>query len=226
MHISDKELIGPVHEVVPLRIAAESRIVREHLDRVLSGSAFRQSRRYAAVLRFMVERGLEGSEPHLKEREIGSEVFGRAPDYDTSTDHVVRSAAAEVRKRLAQYYQEDGVNDFLRIDLHRGSYVPQFRVVSEQEPLYAPLLKRRVVCPIRSRPPRLQDGDRASGRLDCWLPSHCSSAWRLLDWHTKPIRPSTISGILYSPRIRRCCSAPAPLAAAIRQGLLPAPTAA
>jgi len=147
MHISDKELIGPVHEVVPLRIAAESRIVREHLDRVLSGSAFRQSRRYAAVLRFMVERGLEGSEPHLKEREIGSEVFGRAPDYDTSTDHVVRSAAAEVRKRLAQYYQEDGVNDFLRIDLHRGSYVPQFRVVSEQEPLLRPTLEETCRLP-------------------------------------------------------------------------------
>jgi hypothetical protein len=133
-HIGEGLIAGRVHEVLLLHNAADPKIVREHLDRVLSSSAFRQSKRYAAVLRFMVERGLEGSEPHLKEREIGSEVFGRSPDYDTSADHVVRSAAAEVRKRLAQYYQEDGVNDSLRIDLHRGSYVPQFRLVLEQEP--------------------------------------------------------------------------------------------
>jgi hypothetical protein len=121
------------HEVALPHNSAEPKAIRDHLERVLSSSAFRQSKRYAAVLRFMVERGLEGSESHLKEREIGSEVFGRAPDYDTSADHVVRSAAAEVRKRLAQYYQEEGVNQSLRIDLQRGSYVPQFRVVSEQE---------------------------------------------------------------------------------------------
>jgi len=133
-YISERSVTGRVHEVLLLRNATEPKAIREHLDRVLSSSAFRQSKRYTAVLRFMVERGLEGSEPHLKEREIGSEVFGRAPDYDTSTDHVVRSAAAEVRKRLAQYYQEDGVNDSLRIDVQRGSYIPQFRVVSEQEP--------------------------------------------------------------------------------------------
>jgi len=120
-----------VHEVVVLHHGLDPTAIREHLDRVLSSSAFRLSKRYAAVLRLMVEHGLEGSQ--LKEREIGSEVFGRVPDYDTSADHVVRSAAAEVRKRLAQYYQEEGLNDPLRIDLQRGSYVPQFRVVSEQE---------------------------------------------------------------------------------------------
>jgi hypothetical protein len=33
------------------------------------------------------------------------EVFGRSPDYDTAEDPVVRLRAADVRKRLAQYYQ-------------------------------------------------------------------------------------------------------------------------
>jgi hypothetical protein len=132
-YMSEGSVTGRVHEIVLPHKAAEPEAIREHFDRVLSSSAFRQSKRYAAVLRYMVERGLEGTESHLKEREIGSEVFGRAPDYDTSTDHVVRSAAAEVRKRLAQYYQEEGANETLRIDLQRGSYVPQFRVVSEQD---------------------------------------------------------------------------------------------
>ena len=79
----------------------EQRSVREHLEQVLASSVFRNSKRYAAVLRFIVERSLDGGDAHIKERTIGIEVFGRAPDYDTATDHVVRSAAAEIRKRLA-----------------------------------------------------------------------------------------------------------------------------
>ena len=111
----------------------EKKSVREHLEQVLSSSVFRNSKRYAAVLRFIVERSLDDGESHIKERTIGIEVFGRAPDYDTSTDHVVRSAAAEIRKRLAQYYQEEGARATLRIELQRGAYLPLFRYVLEGE---------------------------------------------------------------------------------------------
>lgn len=59
---------------------------------------------------------------------IGAQVFGRRPDYDTNEDPVVRVRAADVRKRLAQYYLDcrpgtDGV----RIDLQAGSYRAHFR---------------------------------------------------------------------------------------------------
>jgi hypothetical protein len=47
------------------------------------------------------------------------------------TDHVVRSAVAEVRKRLAQYYQENGRGQ-VRIEVLPGTYVPQFRWASEE----------------------------------------------------------------------------------------------
>ena len=101
--------------------------VREQLDRILLSPAFRNSKRYSSLLKHVVERTLEGRCDPLKERTIGVEVFGRAPDYDTNVDHVVRSAAGEVRKRLAQYYQEPACADELRIDVHAGSYVPHFR---------------------------------------------------------------------------------------------------
>jgi hypothetical protein len=102
-------------------------VVREQLERILASPVFRNSKRYASVLKYIVESTLEGNSQHLKERTIGIEVFGRAPDYDTSTDHAVRSAAAEIRKRLAQYYQEETDGSALRIELQSGSYVPQFR---------------------------------------------------------------------------------------------------
>src|ERR1051326_9031994 len=103
-----------------------------HLEQILASTALRNSKRYAAVLRYVVERTLEGTTERLKERTIGVDVFGRPADYDTASDHAVRSAMAEVRKRLAQYYQDEGEPSQLRIEIQPGSYVPQFRLLAAQ----------------------------------------------------------------------------------------------
>ncbi len=106
--------------------------IREQVDRILASSVFRTSRRNSSLLKHVVDRTLEGRQEELKERSIGVDVFGRAADYDTNTDHVVRSVAGEVRRRLAQYYMEPGREDELRIDLQAGSYIPQFRMPAER----------------------------------------------------------------------------------------------
>jgi hypothetical protein len=103
----------------------ERECVRDQLGRILVSAAFQNCKRYASVLKFIVDWTLEGSGDRLKERTIGIEVFERLPDYDTATDHVVRSAVAEVRKRLAQYYLQSPRGE-LRIEIPPGSYVPQF----------------------------------------------------------------------------------------------------
>jgi hypothetical protein len=79
-------------------------------------------------LRFVVERSLHGHAEPLKERTLGIEVFGRAPDYDTNLDPVVRTTAVEIRKRIAQYYHEEGHQNEIRIDFPAGSYLPEFRM--------------------------------------------------------------------------------------------------
>ena len=104
--------------------------VRKQLRQILASPVFQNSKRYAAVLKYIVDQTLSGCGDKLKERTIGIEVFERAPAYDTATDHVVRSAASEVRKRLAQYYQENAHGQ-LRIDVLPGSYTPQFRWAEE-----------------------------------------------------------------------------------------------
>jgi hypothetical protein len=116
----------PVFEPVT---EAECESVRRQLDRILTSPAFHNSKRYASVLKFVVEQTLDGESAQLKERTIGVEVFHRPADYDTA-DHVVRSAMSEVRKRLAQYYQEDHRAE-LRIEVLPGSYVPQFRWIDD-----------------------------------------------------------------------------------------------
>ena len=100
--------------------------IREQLGRVLSSSVFNKSKGCSNLLAYVVTRTLEGAAETLKERTIGVEVFGRTPDYDTASDHVVRSVASEVRKRLAQYYMEPGRLREIRIDIPPGSYLPRF----------------------------------------------------------------------------------------------------
>lgn len=102
--------------------------IRGQLERILSSPVFRNSKRNSSLLRHVVEQALQGRPEELKERNIGIDVFLRAADYDTNTDHVVRSVAGEVRRRLAQYYMEPGRESEPRIDLVAGSYVPQFRL--------------------------------------------------------------------------------------------------
>ncbi|HEV2446972.1 MAG TPA: hypothetical protein VGS58_13670, partial [Candidatus Sulfopaludibacter sp.] len=115
--------------------------VLEQLGRILGSPLFKHSRHYPAFLRHVVERTLEGQENSLKERAIGIEVFGRGRDYDTNLDPVVRTSACEVRKRVAQYYHEYGQESEVRIDLHTGSYVPEFRFPESPAALPRPVTR-------------------------------------------------------------------------------------
>ncbi len=106
---------------------AERQAIREQLERILRSSLFKNSKRYPNLLRYVVERALDGHPGHLKERTLGIEVFGRDPDYDTNLDPVVRTSAVEVRKRIAQYYHDSAHETEIRIDFPPGSYLPEFR---------------------------------------------------------------------------------------------------
>ncbi len=110
----------------PSRRGLERAIVREQLERMLADPLFKHSRRYPNLLRYVVEQTLEGGTADLKERTLGVAVFGREPTYDTNADPIVRATAGEIRKRIAQYYQEPGREHEIRISLSPGSYVPEF----------------------------------------------------------------------------------------------------
>jgi hypothetical protein len=100
--------------------------VRRELHRVVGSAAFRGSHRCTGFLEFVVNRALQGDGDSLKERTLAVEVFGRNASSDLTDDSIVRVGAREVRKRLAQYYVEEGAHDPIRISLPAGSYVPAF----------------------------------------------------------------------------------------------------
>ena len=110
-------------------------MIREQLELLVRDPVFRSSKRSIAFLRYVVEKTLAGMADQIKERSIGVEVFGRNPSYDTNLDHVVRTAAAELRKRLATYYVDEKHRPELRMGFLPGSYVPRFTLPGQARSL-------------------------------------------------------------------------------------------
>jgi hypothetical protein len=104
----------------------EKSAIHLQMERLLANPYFSHSRRFPSFLRFVIDHTMAGQTDVLKERTIGIEIFGKNADYDTASDPIVRVTAGEIRKRIAQYYQDPGHENELRISLLPGSYVPQF----------------------------------------------------------------------------------------------------
>jgi hypothetical protein len=116
---------------LPFSDTEKAEILRQ-TERLLASRHFSGSKRYPALLRYVIQQTLDGHQETLKERTLGIEIFGRDPGFDTSGDPIVRVTASEVRKRIAQYYQDEGHDSELRIEMPSGSYVPQFRLPHSQ----------------------------------------------------------------------------------------------
>jgi hypothetical protein len=123
------------NEELLAKTRTEHQKIIAQMELILASQHFSHSKRSQLLVRYIVAKTLQGQVSILKERTLGVEVFGRAPDYDTNADPVVRMTAGEIRKRIAQYYDDSAHRDELRIDLPSGSYVAQFRSpLPENEP--------------------------------------------------------------------------------------------
>jgi hypothetical protein len=94
--------------------------------RVAGSEPFRKAVRLRKLLLHLCQHSLQGSTESLHEQEIGCEVFERHPGYSTADDNIVRVNAAQLRKRLREYYSSEGKADPILISIPKGSYVPLF----------------------------------------------------------------------------------------------------
>ncbi len=117
-----------------------SDLARAELDSILESEFFRNSQRCSRLLRYSVEHVLNGCKAEdLKERVIGSELFHRGTSYDPAQDNVVRTAASDLRKRLAQYYNKFGLDRNPVFELPSGAYAVVCRWREEDTPTQSTL---------------------------------------------------------------------------------------
>ena len=106
---------------------------REELGRILTSRLFSNSPKKTRFLDFVCEQTFIGNGEKLNEYQIGVEVYERGVDFNPQRDPIVRVQAHEIRRLLKKYYEEDGKNSPIRMDLPAGHYVPIFTRNSEQE---------------------------------------------------------------------------------------------
>ena len=99
---------------------------RELVSRIVVSPTFARSERLNALLTYVCDMTLKGRESEINEQKIGHAVFGRARDYDSTIDGIVRTQASRLRQRLDTYFQQEGADEPVRIVIPRGGYVPVF----------------------------------------------------------------------------------------------------
>jgi hypothetical protein len=104
---------------------------RAEVERIAGSTLFRNAPVLQRLLRYLSTCALEGSEGDLKESIIGVEVFERSHGYDPKIDTIVRVQAHRLRGKLKQYYETEGANDPILIEIPRGHYLLAFEVRQE-----------------------------------------------------------------------------------------------
>lgn len=107
---------------------------RAELQAVLQSEAFRRAPTLGLVLAYICEKYFAGSAEQIKEYNIAVEALGRPQDFDQKRDSIVRVEAHRLRKRLKEYYESEGRNHAVQIELPLGAYVPRFHRLTPPSP--------------------------------------------------------------------------------------------
>ncbi|MGY6635089.1 MAG: hypothetical protein ACXIU8_15305 [Alkalilacustris sp.] len=129
---------SPDHRPDPAEPAATSeaqrRVVRDHLDAMVSHPEWQGTPRRTALLRHIVSETLAGRGGRLKAASIAMEVFGRLPGGDSQSDAIVRVEARRLRRDLDSFHAGPGRWSPVRIGIPKGGYGAVFEACSSVAP--------------------------------------------------------------------------------------------
>lgn len=104
--------------------------IQASIERLLASSAFKSAVRSQRFLQYVTTETLAGRADKLKGYVIGVEVFDKnASSFDPGVDAIVRVEATRLRAKLREYYENEGHEEPIRIDLPKGSYQVHIRWV-------------------------------------------------------------------------------------------------
>src|ERR1700679_861273 len=94
--------------------------------RIASSKGLCKSSFLPNFLLYICEQHLIGNAQEITEQRIGTKIFHRASNYNPGEDNIVRSYARLLRKRLDEYFEQEGHDEPVRLIIPRGGYVPIF----------------------------------------------------------------------------------------------------
>lgn len=96
------------------------------IDTLMASRELHGSDSLCKLLRYLANHALDFPGEPLKEYKIATEVFGRSSDFDPQLDSIIRVQAGRLRSKLSKYYETEGANDPIVVELPKGSYVLSF----------------------------------------------------------------------------------------------------
>ena len=101
---------------------------------VLASNVFRRAPTISRILAYVCERHFAGEVEKIKEYNIAVEALGREPAaFEAGDDTIVRVEATRLRKRLKEYYADEGASHPIQLRMSRTGYAPEF-VSMQDEP--------------------------------------------------------------------------------------------
>jgi hypothetical protein len=123
--------------VTKVHLAGREQCFQE-VEIVVNSHILHGSESLCKLLRYLAEQTLDHAGNSVKEYQIATEVFGRPANFDPHLDSTVRVQAGRLRLKLAEYYNSEGAEDPVVIELPKGSYSLSFHLRSaiptRQEP--------------------------------------------------------------------------------------------
>jgi hypothetical protein len=99
---------------------------RQEVQRILHSPHFRRAPKLQRFLELICDYHFQNRSAEINEFVIATEAFGKGSGFDPSGDSLVRVQAREIRRRLREYYQDEGASSRLHLDIPVGSYAPMF----------------------------------------------------------------------------------------------------
>lgn len=126
--------VSEVSAVLDLPVANTRAEEMAEVSVVLASPLFQRAAGISQVLRYLSQMYFEGRSAEVKEYTIAVEALGRKPDFDPQSNAIVRVDLYHLRKRLQKYYETEGKNHAIHIQLPVGSYAPEFIHKGNEQP--------------------------------------------------------------------------------------------
>jgi len=99
------------------------------VERIVSSPQFRKTARLKDLLFYLAESSMRGEASNLTEQRIGHALFGKSADYSPVEDSSVRVHIRQLRLKLHEYFDSEGRDELLIVEIPKGSYALTFRSV-------------------------------------------------------------------------------------------------
>lgn len=104
-------------------------VCHDQVQRIVDSETFRSAPTLQLLLRFLAVKVLDEHAHEIKEYTIGVEALGRRQDFDPKNDPIVRVQVYRLRQKLKEYYDVEGSQDSLLVEIPKGHYLPRFETL-------------------------------------------------------------------------------------------------